>query len=53
MMPIIQKEWQLTSSDVSILSSVFYFGMFVGAILSGQFADKYGRRITIIIATFT
>jgi fucose permease len=51
MMPIIKKEWGLTSIEVSYLSSSFYFGMFIGAMVTGYFADRYGRRIMIIYSS--
>ncbi len=43
-LPIIKAEWDLTSLDTQYLTSVFYLGMFAGALISGFASDKYGRR---------
>ncbi|XP_062266759.1 organic cation transporter protein isoform X2 [Platichthys flesus] len=45
-------EWDLVCDSASlnnIGSSVYMFGLLVGAVLFGSLADKYGRRIIILI----
>uniref|UniRef100_A0A3B5L757 Si:dkey-119m7.4 n=1 Tax=Xiphophorus couchianus TaxID=32473 RepID=A0A3B5L757_9TELE len=45
-------EWNLVCSNSSLNnlgSSVYMFGLLVGAVLFGYLADKYGRRIIILI----
>jgi MFS family permease len=34
---------------VSLLTSIFYLGIFIGCLVSGNLADKYGRKRLIII----
>ena len=50
-MPIIKKEWDLSNFFVEILSSIFYLGMLIGALLTGRLSDKIGRKLTIIYST--
>ena len=42
--PAIQPEWGLTSSEESLISTVAFFGMLVGAYLWGVVSDSYGRK---------
>lgn len=41
--PVLQKEWQLSSVEISLLTSLFYLGMGIGAITGGKFGEKMGR----------
>ena len=50
-LPIVKREWQLSSFEVELLSSVFYLGGMVGSQIAGSLADRYGRRNTIIYAS--
>ncbi|XP_019947073.2 organic cation transporter protein [Paralichthys olivaceus] len=48
----IVTEWDLVCDSASLNnmgSSVYMFGLLVGAVLFGSLADKYGRRIIILI----
>ncbi|XP_036003008.1 solute carrier family 22 member 6-A isoform X2 [Fundulus heteroclitus] len=49
----IATEWDLVCSNASLNnvgSSIYMFGLLVGAVLFGHLADKYGRRIIILIS---
>jgi len=50
-LPILKREWQMEPFWMEIITSVFYFGMLIGAIMTGKVSDIYGRRITILIAS--
>jgi MFS family permease len=50
--PVIKQEWNLDSSTVSMLASIFYLGIFSGSIISGKLSDKHGRKSLIMIGTF-
>lgn len=43
-MAALAVQWHLTNSQVSLLGSVGFMGMALGASLGGLLADKYGRR---------
>jgi putative MFS transporter len=51
LMPILKNEWQISNFWVEVLSSIFYLGMFVGALLTGRIADIKGRKFTLIYAS--
>lgn len=42
--PSVQTEWELSPHEESLISSVVFIGMFVGAYSWGIVSDKYGRR---------
>lgn len=50
-LPILKREWELESFWLEVISSVFYLGMLIGALITGKVSDKYGRRLTILIAS--
>jgi MFS transporter, putative metabolite:H+ symporter len=43
-LPVLMKTWKLTSTQVGLISSIGLAGMALGAILSGTFADYFGRK---------
>jgi putative MFS transporter len=47
-MPAIQRDWNLTPSQLGIVASIGMVGMGIGAAVAGMLADKWGRRIIII-----
>lgn len=47
-LPNLQIEFNLNSTSISLLTSVYYIGTAVGSIIVGKFSDKYGRRRVII-----
>ncbi|MGY0498267.1 MFS transporter [Nocardia sp. FBN12] len=49
--PAIRKEWGLSISDVGVLTSISFLGMFIGALVGGRISDRIGRKKMIIGAT--
>ncbi|MBA0627360.1 hypothetical protein Godav_004884 [Gossypium davidsonii] len=45
--PAVQSLWGLTSHQESLITSVVFVGMLVGAYSWGVVSDKYGRRVSI------
>ncbi|XP_020100184.1 organic cation/carnitine transporter 7-like isoform X2 [Ananas comosus] len=43
--PSVQTEWELSPHEESLISSVVFIGMLVGAYSWGIVSDKYGRRV--------
>jgi MFS family permease len=52
LMSILKNQWNISDFKIELMTSLFYLGMFLGAIITGKIADKYGRRLTIIVASF-
>ena len=48
-LPSISKDWGLDQITKGALLSSGYVGMFIGALGFGVFADKFGRKNTLII----
>jgi MFS family permease len=48
--PILKSQWDLSFSHVELMTSLFYLGMVFGAVITGNYADRYGRRRLIIIS---
>ncbi|CAD8076798.1 unnamed protein product [Paramecium sonneborni] len=46
--PILEKEWNVSDSQKSLLGSLIYIGYFIGSLFSGVFADNYGRRSSLL-----
>lgn len=46
--PVVKKEWNLSTSQIQNMSSVFYLGILIGSLLTGKFSDFYGRKPIII-----
>jgi putative MFS transporter len=46
--PALVKEWGLTISQIAVLTSAGFFGMFVGATLGGMLSDRIGRKRALI-----
>lgn len=45
--PAVQSKWNVSSQQESLLTSVVFAGMLVGAYSWGIVSDKFGRRYTI------
>ena len=43
-LPVLAKEWGLTSEQVGWIGSVGLIGMALGAVLAGTIADRLGRK---------
>jgi len=48
LMPVLQSEWNLTPIQQSMLGSSTFVGFFIGCLLSGQLADRFGRRCPLL-----
>ncbi|XP_062201189.1 organic cation/carnitine transporter 7-like isoform X4 [Phragmites australis] len=46
--PSVQLEWKLTSHQESMITSVVFVGMLIGAYSWGVVSDNYGRRQTVM-----
>ncbi|GAA0153735.1 secondary carrier transporter [Lithospermum erythrorhizon] len=51
--PVVQSEWGLSSSEESMLATLIFAGMFVGAYFFGFVSDAYGRRTSTIGSTMS
>ncbi|CAD6205910.1 unnamed protein product [Miscanthus lutarioriparius] len=49
--PFIREEWNVSPENESLLSSVVFAGMLLGACAWGFVSDKYGRRTGLIFST--
>ncbi|KAL6637486.1 hypothetical protein ACP70R_025058 [Stipagrostis hirtigluma subsp. patula] len=48
---LMRKEWKVSAQDESLLSSVVFAGMLIGACAWGYVSDKYGRRTVLLFTT--
>ena len=46
----LQCQWSLTNFEKAMLASIFFAGFAIGSFISGFMADKFGRRITMILS---
>ncbi|KAG2536464.1 organic cation/carnitine transporter 7-like isoform X2 [Panicum virgatum] len=49
--PVVREEWNVSPQDESILSSVVFAGMLIGAFTWGFISDRYGRRTVLLLST--
>lgn len=49
--PAILKAWHLSISQISVIVSATFFGMFLGATTGGWFSDRVGRKKALISTT--
>ncbi|KAJ1294440.1 hypothetical protein BS78_01G146800 [Paspalum vaginatum] len=49
--PFIRKEWNVSPDNESLLSSVVFAGMLLGACVWGFVSDNYGRRTGLLFST--
>ncbi|TBL76560.1 MFS transporter [Paenibacillus thalictri] len=48
--PILLKEWSISPIQAGAIGSYGFFGMMVGAVCFGIFADKFGRKTGLILS---
>lgn len=48
-LPVLAKEWSLTTSEMGLIGSVGLIGMAIGAVIAGTIADKIGRKAVFSI----
>jgi MFS family permease len=48
LLPILKNEFSLTNETKTYLMTLYYFGMFVGAVGAGSLADLKGRRSLLL-----
>lgn len=48
-LPLLMKEWQLSSVQAGSLASLALFGMMIGAMLFGTLSDRFGRKKIILL----
>ncbi|CAN6298493.1 unnamed protein product [Urochloa humidicola] len=49
--PVVREEWNVSPQDESLLSSVVFAGMLIGAFTWGLISDRYGRRTVLLLST--
>jgi putative MFS transporter len=49
--PAILKEWHLSISEISVIVSATFFGMFAGGLTGGWFSDRVGRKKALVSTT--
>jgi putative MFS transporter len=49
--PAIRAQWGISIATIGVVTSATFFGMFIGAITGGWFADHVGRKTALIAAT--
>ncbi|KAL6637484.1 hypothetical protein ACP70R_025056 [Stipagrostis hirtigluma subsp. patula] len=49
--PLVREEWNISAQDESLLSSVVFAGMLIGACTWGFVSDRYGRRTVLLFST--
>eukprot|EP01103_Thecamoeba_quadrilineata_P008739 TRINITY_DN18469_c0_g1_i1.p1 TRINITY_DN18469_c0_g1~~TRINITY_DN18469_c0_g1_i1.p1 ORF type:complete len:514 (-),score=83.61 TRINITY_DN18469_c0_g1_i1:8-1549(-) len=50
--PAARCEWDLTTTEESLITTVLFFGMLLGAWFWGLLSDHYGRRLGFISSNF-
>jgi len=49
--PAIRAQWGISIASIGLVTSGTFLGMFLGAIAGGWFADRVGRKTSLIAAT--
>lgn len=52
LLPVLENEWHLNDFEKSIIGSSTFVGFFIGCLISGQLADRFGRRRPLIYGVF-
>jgi len=48
LLPVLKSEWGISQEQQGLLGAALFVGVFIGSILSGFVADKFGRRNTLM-----
>ncbi|MFD9664298.1 MFS transporter [Rhodococcus sp. NPDC059968] len=49
--PAIRTQWGLSIGDIGTITAAAFLGMFVGSVIGGRLADRFGRKRTMVVAT--
>src|SRR5260370_25450131 len=49
--PVIIQQWRLAITDIGIIVSATFFGMFLGGLIGGWLSDRIGRKKALIYTT--
>lgn len=49
--PQLVKQWHISLNIIAYITSISFLGMFVGSILGGWIADKFGRRNGLVLTS--
>ena len=52
LLPSLRLEWQISSGILGVIAGAGLLGMFIGSIIGGALADRFGRRGTLVWALF-
>lgn len=52
LLPVLKYEWNIPDDQQGLLGSMLFFGLLIGSLLGGYWADKYGRRTALLYSTF-
>ncbi|OUY06859.1 MFS transporter [Acinetobacter populi] len=47
--PVIKQEWGISTTDLAPVMSAALVGLALGAVISGPLADKFGRKILLVV----
>ncbi|CDG80935.1 MFS transporter [Janthinobacterium agaricidamnosum] len=50
--PSLMKDWGIAKPDLAPVLSAALFGLAAGALTSGPLADRYGRRVILLVSIF-
>jgi AAHS family 4-hydroxybenzoate transporter-like MFS transporter len=50
--PSLMKDWGVAKPDLAPVLSAALFGLAAGALTSGPLADRYGRRVVLLVSIF-
>ena len=51
MIPVLKHQWHVNEYLNSLQTSFVFLGFLCGSMVSGYFADKYGRRLPFLFST--
>lgn len=49
--PQLVKQWHISLNTIAYITSISFLGMFIGSILGGWIADKFGRRNGLVLTS--